>query len=432
MGCGGSKPTSEIKPVVVAEPETTAPVPSPVPVAVVSVPEPEPTPEPEPAPSPPQPVSPPPEEFPLYIPEPINEKPKEFVRLIANSLSGFTDTYDLGDDLGSGSFSVVKMAKHRENGSTVAVKVIKRSSLPPDEIDALRDEVSILGEVHHPNIIHMLSFYEEECHFYLVMEVMDGGELFDRIVQKSYYNEKEARDVVKTLLSCISYLHELDVVHRDLKPENLLLANSENDSDIRLADFGFAKRVMKPLSTQCGTPGYVAPEILKGEAYGLAVDMWSIGVITYILLGGYPPFHDENQATLYKKIKTADFVFHPEYWDPVSVEAKDMISSMLTVDPGQRILAKDAMNHPWINSITDDELQTHNLEGTLGEIKKFNARRKLKGTIKAVMAATKMKLLLLSLTKASKAVDADNAAAGAAEEIRESAVVEGFDLEFTI
>lgn len=232
--------------------------------------------------------------------------------------------------------------------------------------------------------------------YYLVMEVMSGGELFDRIVQKSYYNEKEARDLVKILLDAICYMHDRNIVHRDLKPENLLLQNRDNDSEIRLADFGFAKRVKGnlSLSTQCGTPGYVAPEILKGDKYGLAVDMWSIGVITYILLGGYPPFHDDNQATLYKKIKSGDFVFHPEYWDPVSKEAKDLITRMLTVDYEKRLTAKDALNHPWIHDMSDGELQSHDLHGTLDEIKKFNARRKLKGTIKAVMAATKMKRLI--------------------------------------
>ena len=255
----------------------------------------------------------------------------------------------------------------------------------------------------------MHAFYEESEYYYLVMEIMDGGELFDRIVQKSFYNEKEARDLVKILLEAINYMHERNIVHRDLKPENLLLASTTNDSDIRLADFGFAKRVSTPLSTQCGTPGYVAPEILKGDKYGLSVDMWSIGVITYILLGGYPPFHDDNQAVLYRKIKEGNFDFHPEYWDPVSKEAKNLIKSMLTVNIDDRLTAKDALNDPWIN-MSDSDLEAHDLNGTLDEIKKFNARKKLKGTIKAVMAMGKMKRLIESLTQASHQIDQDNKA----------------------
>mmetsp|Transcript_22886 Transcript_22886/g.47475 ORF Transcript_22886/g.47475 Transcript_22886/m.47475 type:complete len:520 (-) Transcript_22886:80-1639(-) len=328
-------------------------------------------------------------------------------KLLKDSKTGFLDDYTIGTDLGSGSFSVVKQAIHKQSGEIYAVKVIKRSSLPADEVDALRDEVSILGEVKHRNIIHMIDFYEESEHYYLVMEIMDGGELFDRIVQKSFYNEKEARDLVKILLEAINYMHERNIVHRDLKPENLLLASTTSDSDIRLADFGFAKRVEKPLSTQCGTPGYVAPEILKGDKYGLSVDMWSIGVITYILLGGYPPFHDDNQAVLYRKIKEGNFDFHPEYWDPVSKEAKNLIKSMLTVNVKDRLTAKNALDDPWIN-MSDVELQSHDLNGTLDEIKKFNARRKLKGTIKAVMAMTKMKRLIESLTQASKQIDREN------------------------
>ena len=226
---------------------------------------------------------------------------------------------------------------------------------------------------------------------------------------------QEARDLVRILIESINYLHVRNIVHRDLKPENLLLANAYDDSDIRLADFGFAKKVNRPLSTQCGTPGYVAPEIIKGEKYGLGVDMWSIGVITYILLGGYPPFHDDNQAVLYKKIKAGDFVFHAEYWDPVSDEAKQLICSMLTVDIDKRMTSEQALKHPWLCGMTDEELGKHDLHGTLDEIKKFNARRKLKGTIKAVMAANKIKILLRGLAKASKAIKKEAAEEEAAE-----------------
>ena len=341
---------------------------------------------------------------PSYIGNHLNSPPRDAPeKLLEDSKTDFLSDYDFAGDLGSGSFSVVKRAISKTTGKSVAVKCIVRSRLPPDEINALHDEVSILKEVTHPNIIHMHDFYEEEKSFYLVMELMEGGELFDRIVQKSYYNEKEARDLVMILLDSINYLHERNIAHRDLKPENLLLASLENDSEIRLADFGFAKKVTEAgLKTQCGTPGYVAPEILRGESYGIAADMWSIGVITYILLGGYPPFHDENQALLYKKIKTGDFVFHPEYWGPVSSEAKSLITSMLTVDIDQRITAKEGLAHPWIN-MADAELQSYDLVGTLAEIKKFNARRKLKGTIKAVMALTKMRRLITNLTGESSA-----------------------------
>ena len=174
------------------------------------------------------------------------------------------------------------------------------------------------------------------------------------------------------------------------RPENLLLKSPYNDFDIKLADFGFAKKVNgKSLDTQCGTPGYVAPEILKGAKYGTEVDMWSCGVIVYILLGGYPPFHDDNHAILYRKIKAADYTFEPQYWDQVSDDAKDLIKKMLVVDPDKRLTADQALRHPWF-LVGDHELISRNLSTTLDTMKKFNARRKFRGTVKGIMLTNKM------------------------------------------
>ena len=151
-----------------------------------------------------------------------------------------------------------------------------------------------------------------------------------------------------------------------------------------------AKKVEgKSLDTQCGTPGYVAPEILKGKKYGTAVDMWSCGVIVYILLGGYPPFHDDNHAILYRKIKAADYAFDPQYWDQVSDDAKDLIKKMLVVDPDKRLTASQALRHPWF-MVGDHELISRNLAKTLDTMKKFNARRKFKGKVKGIILANKL------------------------------------------
>ena len=214
---------------------------------------------------------------------------------------------------------------------------------------------------------------------------MKGGELFDRIVSKSFYNEKEARDVCTILFEAIGYCHSKSVAHRDLKPENLLLQSEDNDSAIKIADFGFAKRVLTPnsLTTQCGTPGYVAPEILEGVAYDTKSDMWSLGVIIYILLGGYPPFIEQNQRELFRKIRKGQYEFHEEYWGGVSKDAKDLISSLLTVDPAKRISAKEALEHKWM--LTDGKkLAAQDLGTNLAEFKKYNARRKFKGAVNAV------------------------------------------------
>merc|ERR1712071_420659 len=172
-----------------------------------------------------------------------------------------------------------------------------------------------------------------------------GGELFDRIVQKAFYNEKEARDVCKILLEALAYCHSKKVAHRDLKPENLLLVSVDDDHELKLADFGFAKKCPKEkcLHTQCGTPGYVAPEILSGVAYDTQADIWSLGVIVYILLGGYPPFIEQNQRELFRKIRKGQYEFHEEYWGQVSDDAKNLIRQLLTVQPSKRYDANGAI-----------------------------------------------------------------------------------------
>jgi len=215
--------------------------------------------------------------------------------------------------------------------------------------------------------------------------------LFDRIVSKSFYNEKEARDVCKILFEAIGYCHKHQVAHRDLKPENLLLRSEDNDSEIKIADFGFAKKVLTPnsLTTQCGTPGYVAPEILEGAAYDTKSDMWSLGVIVYILLGGYPPFIEQNQRELFRKIRKGQYEFHEEYWGSVSADAKDLISSLLTVSPSKRLSAEEALKHKWM---TQDEsvLAGQDLGTNLSELRKYNAKRKFKAAVNAVMLANKV------------------------------------------
>lgn len=260
----------------------------------------------------------------------------------------------------------------------------------------MQDEIAILTELRHPHIICLYETFEEPKYYYLVTEEMHGGELFDRVVAKSYYNEKEARDTVKILLEALKYCHSKKVAHRDLKPENLLLQSATNDTDLKLADFGFAKRCTggeECLTTQCGTPGYVAPEILEGVPYGTKSDMWSIGVIVYILLGGYPPFIEQDQKTLFRKIRKGQYEFHEEYWGSVSKDAKALISSMLTVNPQKRVNAVQALNNKWITG-SDASLEGKDLGKNLEEFKKFNAKRKFKAAVKGVVAANTLKAFI--------------------------------------
>jgi calcium/calmodulin-dependent protein kinase I len=329
--------------------------------------------------------------------------------------------------LGAGAFSVVKEGTNKKLGGTYAIKIVTKAKLTEEDEAALQDEISVLKELQHPNIIRLYDVFDEKQYYYLVTECMNGGELFDRIVQKSYYNEKEARDTCLVLFRALQFCHDHQVAHRDLKPENLLLSvciflgfvlcvcmchgahhfiplkhihspankqlqSTESDSNIKLADFGFAKKCLQPdsLRTQCGTPGYVAPEILEGVPYGTQADMWSIGVIVYILLGGYPPFIEQNQRELFRRIRKAQYKFHDEYWSQVSTEAKDLIKSLLTVDPKTRMNATDVINNDkWINAGAE-MLAEQDLGINLVEFKKFNAKRKFKAAVKTVMATQKL------------------------------------------
>ena len=306
----------------------------------------------------------------------------------SRKLNGF---YKVGDVLGEGAFSVVKLAVNRKTGQKVAVKCIDRQGLPEEDENSLRQEVAIMKALNHENIVKFIDFFEEKKFFYVVLEYLEGGELFDRIVQKNFYNEKEARDVVKVILNGMKYCHDKGIAHRDMKPENLLLTSKEDDSFVKIADFGFAIRGAQKsaLTTQLGTPGYVAPEILQNQPYDKSVDMWSIGVITYILLGGYPPFHDDNQKALFKKIKKGEFEFHDEYWDCVSAEAKDFISKLIKVNPKERLTCDHAYEHPWLN-VDSKELAGNDLNHNLAALKKYQTNRKFRAAANAVIAVNRM------------------------------------------
>jgi len=309
----------------------------------------------------------------------------------SNGKKSFDSIYKRGKTLGEGAFSVVIEATKLSTSESYAVKVVTKTKLTKEDEVALKDEIQVLNELKHPHIIRLYEVFEEKDFWYLVTEKMMGGELFDRIVAKSYYNEKEARDVCKILFQAIGMCHDKNVAHRDLKPENLLLRSEENDSEIKIADFGFAKKVLTPnsLTTQCGTPGYVAPEILEGNAYDTKSDMWSLGVIVYILLGGYPPFIEQNQRELFRKIRKGNYEFHEEYWGSVSSEAKDLISCLLVVQPSKRMSASDALKHKWMMQDAS-KLEGQSLDTNLVELRKYNAKRKFKAAVNAVILAQKM------------------------------------------
>ncbi|CAM9363964.1 unnamed protein product, partial [Phaeothamnion confervicola] len=246
------------------------------------------------------------------------------------------------------------------------------------------------NQISHPHIVQLIEVFREAHMCYLVMELVRGGELFDRIVARTCYDEVTARGIVRLLLMTVHYLHSHNVVHRDIKPENLLLMRHNDDCQVKIADFGFAEHisVLEECSAVCGTPQYVAPEILQGQRYGATVDVWSMGVVTFVLLGGYPPFYDREKKQLFRKIVRGQYEFHSPFWDHVSQEAKDFIRCMLVVDARSRRTAAQLLEHRWIRGPSAARL----LPGPGGErhFRNYDARRRLRAAGFAVIAAHRL------------------------------------------
>ena len=220
------------------------------------------------------------------------------------------------------------------------------------EVENLYNELKIMSLIDHPNIVRVYEYYE--CHgvVFIVMELMQGGELFDRIVEYEHYTEKQAAEAFRPIVDAVRYCHSLGIVHRDLKPENLLYTTQDENAMIKVSDFGFAKflipKVQEQLFTACGTPSYVAPEIINSQGYDIKVDCWSLGVILYVMLCGFPPFYADDNDTLFRLIKESDFEFPSPYWDNVSDSAKDLIKNLLVVDSHKRLTTEEILKHPWL------------------------------------------------------------------------------------
>jgi len=259
--------------------------------------------------------------------------------------------YEIGKELGRGGFSIVKEGIDRITGERVAVKFIEKKFIDQEELKLLGREIDIMKKVQHRNVLRLIEIYETDSHLSLVMELVNGGELFYKIVDKGNYSELEARDIIRQLVEGVDYLHGKGIAHRDLKPENLLCSESDKGVVIKIADFGLSKAFSNGsvLETSCGTPDYAAPEVLRMEgAYDKSVDLWSMGVITYVVLCGFPPFYGKTQAQLFEKILNADYDFPDPEWTNISDEAKDFIRCLLVLDIDKRYTTKQCLEHPWL------------------------------------------------------------------------------------
>lgn len=263
--------------------------------------------------------------------------------------------YKVGKVLGEGAYAKVKEAVHIETGEMFAVKIFNKKLMHGRE-HMILNEISILKSVSqgHPNLVSLIDYFESPNNLYVVTELCRGGELFYRICKKGHYYEKDAAALVRSIVDAVAYLHDKGVAHRDLKPENILFKTDKDDSQLLISDFGLAKILESDnypvFQTLCGTPGYMAPEILQRKPYDKSVDMWAIGVITFFLLCGYTPFDRNSSVEEIQAIVKGDYAFEPaDNWESISASAKDFIKSLLRLNPADRMTARQALEHPWLS-----------------------------------------------------------------------------------
>lgn len=292
--------------------------------------------------------------------------------------------------MGAGAYGEVILCRDKITQTERAIKIITKSSVTSSSERAaaaadfnnsstLLDEVAVLKKLDHPNIMKLYEFFEDKRNYYLVSELYKGGELFDEIIHRQKFSESDAAVIMKQVLSGVTYLHKHNIVHRDLKPENLLLEHKGKDALIKIVDFGLSAHfeTSSKMRERLGTAYYIAPEVLR-KKYDEKCDVWSSGVILYILLCGYPPFGGQTDHEILRRVEKAKFTFDPPEWTKVSDDAKALITQMLTDDPAQRISAAEALNHTWI--VTKQKaakVETSALDGALGNMKKFQGTQKL-------------------------------------------------------
>lgn len=265
------------------------------------------------------------------------------------------DDYDLIEEIGQGQYAIVHRAE--KDGAEYAVKLIDKAASGMQVTDK---EIAVMLRIDNPNCVKLIAVYETDTEVQMVLELLEGADLFDRIINKQRYEEAEAAMLMKRVILGVKSLHDKNIIHRDLKPENILLVSEENDTECKVADFGLSRlfpeggaREQKT-GTLCGTPGYVAPEVLNRTPYSYPVDVWSIGVICYITCCGFPPFPLDMNPDSVKKVKTADFSFPSPYWDANSDAVKDFIRQMIVVKPEERMTLEQLLAHPFIKDVSVD------------------------------------------------------------------------------
>ena len=324
--------------------------------------------------------------------------------------------------MGEGAYGEVSRAVNKKTGLSRAVKVIPKSKLK--NLPRFRTEIELMKTVEHPNIVKLFEVFEDVKNVYLLMELCTGGEMFDRIINAGHFSEKQAATYVKQILLGVNYLHGKNIMHRDLKPENLLFLNKTPDSPLKLIDFGLAMKFEpgQMYDMRAGTPYYVAPQILEGR-YDHKCDIWSVGVITYVLLCGYPPFFGDSDQEILARVRTGKFSFPEAEWRSISKDAKDLISKLLEFDATKRISAEKALSEPWIKNTAPNSKLDINLEKNLvASLRTFRAASKLKKVALAVIAQQLNESEIETLRSTFQALDTDGSGNLSFREVREGMI----------
>lgn len=354
-------------------------------------------------------------------------KPAPIGAVLGRPMEDVRSTYNIGKELGRGQFGVTHLCTHKFTGEQFACKTIaKRKLVNKEDIEDVRREVQIM---HHltgqPNIVELKGAYEDKHSVHLVMELCAGGELFDRIIAKGHYTERAAASLLRTIVQIVHTCHSMGVIHRDLKPENFLLLNKTENAPLKATDFGlsvFYKQgeVFKDI---VGSAYYIAPEVLK-RRYGPEVDIWSIGVMLYILLSGVPPFWAESEHGIFNAILRGHVDFSSDPWPSISPGAKDLVRKMLTSDPKQRLTAFQVLNHPWIKE--DGEAPDTPLDNAvLSRLKQFKAMNQFKKVALRVIAGCLSEEEIMGLKQMFKGIDTDNSGTITLEELKQGLAKQG-------
>ncbi|XP_010453282.1 PREDICTED: calcium-dependent protein kinase 17 isoform X1 [Camelina sativa] len=347
--------------------------------------------------------------------------------VLGRPMEDVKSSYSLGKELGRGQFGVTHLCTQKATGQQFACKTIaKRKLVNKEDIEDVRREVQIM---HHltgqPNIVELKGAYEDKHSVHLVMELCAGGELFDRIIAKGHYSEKAAASLLRTIVQIVHTCHSMGVIHRDLKPENFLLLNKDENSPLKATDFGLSVfykpgEVFKDI---VGSAYYIAPEVLKRK-YGPEADIWSIGVMLYILLCGVPPFWAESENGIFNAILRGHVDFSSDPWPSISPQAKDLVKKMLNSDPKQRLTAAQVLNHPWIKE--DGEAPDVPLDNAvMSRLKQFKAMNNFKKVALRVIAGCLSEEEIMGLKEMFKGMDTDSSGTITLEELRQGLAKQG-------